>query len=99
MRFPLEPQHVASTPRAQQACRRDQAASFCRDARLRSCGSRWRLRRRIDLGVTSTSSSSRSEEHTSELQSLMRTSYVVFCLQNKNKLFHMKNNRTHTKLT
>src|SRR3546814_6255227 len=25
----------------------------------------------------------RSEEHTSELQSLMRTSYVVFCLQKK----------------
>src|SRR3546814_1026090 len=27
----------------------------------------------------------RSEEHTSELQSLMRTSYAVFCLQKKNK--------------
>src|SRR3546814_5413752 len=26
----------------------------------------------------------RSEEHTSELQSLMRTSYAVFCLKNKN---------------
>src|SRR3546814_4373503 len=26
----------------------------------------------------------RSEEHTSELQSLMRTSYAGFCLQNKN---------------
>src|SRR3546814_2173251 len=26
----------------------------------------------------------RSEEHTSELQSLMRTSYAVFCLQTKN---------------
>src|SRR3546814_9147064 len=26
---------------------------------------------------------SRSEEHTSELQSLMRISYAVFCLQNK----------------
>src|SRR3546814_8903210 len=26
---------------------------------------------------------SRSEEHTSELQSLMRTSYAVFCLKNK----------------
>src|SRR3546814_5559263 len=25
----------------------------------------------------------RSEEHTSELQSLMRSSYAVFCLQNK----------------
>src|SRR3546814_2488868 len=27
----------------------------------------------------------RSEEHTSELQSLMRTSYAVFCLKKKNK--------------
>src|SRR3546814_5859877 len=28
---------------------------------------------------------SRSEEHTSELQSLMRSSYAVFCLKKKNK--------------
>src|SRR3546814_9863700 len=28
----------------------------------------------------------RSEEHTSELQSLMRISYDVFCLKKKNKL-------------
>src|SRR3546814_10000044 len=28
--------------------------------------------------------SSRSEEHTSELQSLMRISYAVFCLKKKN---------------
>src|SRR3546814_9237340 len=27
----------------------------------------------------------RSEEHTSELQSLMRISYAVFCLKNKNR--------------
>src|SRR3546814_6948631 len=27
----------------------------------------------------------RSEEHTSELQSLMRISYAVFCLKNKHK--------------
>src|SRR3546814_5471848 len=33
----------------------------------------------------------RSEEHTSELQSLMRTSYAVFCLKKKKK--HTK---THT---
>src|SRR3546814_5810987 len=29
----------------------------------------------------------RSEEHTSELQSLMRTSYAVFCLKQKNKFY------------
>src|SRR3546814_9943345 len=30
----------------------------------------------------------RSEEHTSELQSLMRNSYAVFCLKKKNKFKH-----------
>src|SRR3546814_5564914 len=30
----------------------------------------------------------RSEEHTSELQSLMRISYAVFCLQKKNTTTH-----------
>src|SRR3546814_5189880 len=30
----------------------------------------------------------RSEEHTSELQSLMRISYAVFCLKKKNKTKH-----------
>src|SRR3546814_8301767 len=34
----------------------------------------------------------RSEEHTSELQSLMRTSYAVFCLKKKKK----KNDRRKT---
>src|SRR3546814_6711632 len=29
----------------------------------------------------------RSEEHTSELQSLMRISYAVFCLKKKNKMY------------
>src|SRR3546814_2155568 len=33
--------------------------------------------------ATSTAASSRSEEHTSELQSLMRISYAVFCLKKK----------------
>src|SRR3546814_3914588 len=37
----------------------------------------------------------RSEEHTSELQSLMRTSYAVFCLQQKRTNQHTKH-RTHT---
>src|SRR3546814_4999385 len=30
---------------------------------------------------------SRSEEHTSELQSLMRISYAVFCLKKKTKMY------------
>src|SRR3546814_2071346 len=35
-------------------------------------------------------STGRSEEHTSELQSLMRISYAVFCLKKKNKNMHMR---------
>src|SRR3546814_1066055 len=31
----------------------------------------------------------RSEEHTSELQSLMRTSYAVFCLKKKQPIYHV----------
>src|SRR3546814_5199880 len=36
----------------------------------------------------------RSEEHTSELQSLMRISYAVFCLKKKKK----PNHTTHTSI-
>src|SRR3546814_5938378 len=42
---------------------------------------------------------SRSEEHTSELQSLMRISYAVFCLKKKNnqqpnkRLLHLHTNQ------
>src|SRR3546814_7262228 len=41
----------------------------------------------------------RSEEHTSELQSLMRISYAVFCLKKKTKTIHkkQKRNRSHHK--
>src|SRR3546814_3619210 len=42
-----------------------------------------RLRKRVNNFLR------RSEEHTSELQSLMRISYAVFCLKKKN---HIKNN-------
>src|SRR3546814_1268186 len=48
----------------------------------------------------------RSEEHTSELQSLMRISYAVFCLKKKKKhtkeqlkesKIHRQNKKTHTR--
>src|SRR3546814_5418894 len=43
-------------------------------------------------------SGDRSEEHTSELQSLMRISYAVFCLKNKNQtLNHSKYTSDHYK--
>src|SRR3546814_5308913 len=37
----------------------------------------------------------RSEEHTSELQSLMRISYAVFCLKKKNIIITTKTRITH----
>src|SRR3546814_8854525 len=51
----------------------------------------WRPGRNLSvagLGVISVSMSMRSEEHTSELQSLMRISYAVFCLKKKTKKNH-----------
>src|SRR3546814_6573609 len=46
----------------------------------------------------SIANSARSEEHTSELQSLMRISYAVFCLKKKNtnnhQTAHNNNNQT-----
>src|SRR3546814_9673311 len=48
-------------------------------------------KRLMDLyGVVST----RSEEHTSELQSLMRISYAVFCLKKKTQYSQKKKTKT-----
>src|SRR3546814_1216355 len=41
----------------------------------------------VDGSASPSAAAVRSEEHTSELQSLMRLSYAVFCL--KNKITHM----------
>src|SRR3546814_2751940 len=49
----------------------------------------WRL---ASICVQSRSVKKRSEEHTSELQSLMRISYAVFCLKKK------KQKHTHDKI-
>src|SRR3546814_9787972 len=43
--------------------------------------------------------SSRSEEHTSELQSLMRTSYAVFCLKKKKHQKPHKKTRSQNQFT
>src|SRR3546814_2219544 len=42
--------------------------------------------------VSSNAEGNRSEEHTSELQSLMRISYAVFCLKKKKNIKQNKNN-------
>src|SRR3546814_983145 len=61
-----------------------------------------RARRRRRRPAVSRRTQLRSEEHTSELQSLMRISYAVFCLKKKkNKITritsheHTKQNTTH----
>src|SRR3546814_9535800 len=41
---------------------------------------------RVVIGVADLRRILRSEEHTSELQSLMRISYAVFCLKKKKKI-------------
>src|SRR3546814_10250013 len=46
-------------------------------------------RGRSTTTIAASSTSTRSEEHTSELQSLMRISYAVFCL--KKKTIHIQN--------
>src|SRR3546814_5853206 len=45
----------------------------------------WRNPRTRPCGRSQKRWSGRSEEHTSELQSLMRISYAVFCLKKKSK--------------
>src|SRR3546814_9816026 len=42
-------------------------------------------------------SSRRSEEHTSELQSLMRISYAVFCLKKKKSTLHERTDNLYKK--
>src|SRR3546814_7589518 len=57
------------------------------------------LRRRIQRTSThlhTWATQARSEEHTSELQSLMRKSYAVFCLKKNNKYNKNNNNKHYT---
>src|SRR3546814_6614747 len=76
------------------------AASPCRDRRSGSRGRSSARRRHPPMPAsrcpcfraaarrrgTKSRGPSRSEEHTSELQSLMRISYAVFCLKKKNNI-------------
>src|SRR3546814_2503720 len=54
---------------------------------------RARIAALFDDGDTST----RSEEHTSELQSLMRNSYAVFCLKKRQNTLLTSRQCTHTR--
>src|SRR3546814_4740986 len=55
-------------------------------------------RARRASGIAPVGRALRSEEHTSELQSLMRISYAVFCLKKKTQRYHT-NSQTYTQET
>src|SRR3546814_10148096 len=65
-------------------------AASTRTDPLEALSRRFVATRRLSLDLARPLSDARSDAHTSELQSLMRISYAVFCLQNKH---------THTQLT
>src|SRR3546814_3895478 len=58
--------------------------TFARPAAYKTDGTA-RCARRDLAGAAGCIATGRSEEHTSELQSLMRISYAVFCLKQKKK--------------
>src|SRR3546814_11605679 len=53
----------------------------------------------VSVAIFRVNYSHRSEEHTSELQSLMRISYAVFCLKKKNTHQSSNNNNNPFKYT
>src|SRR3546814_1416739 len=59
-------------------------------------GPKSRCRSSCRGGETACQPSPRSEEHTSELQSLMRISYAVFCLKKKTTYTTQNNNQENT---
>src|SRR3546814_9219536 len=82
------------------ACRRG-----IRNRRIRS-GRRWHPGCQADVPypdrvrafcLPDRAGAARSEEHTSELQSLMRISYAVFCLKKKQIIKSEKNTSTYQK--
>src|SRR3546814_5228372 len=81
---------------AHRAAHQREEGAFLRHARAGAChlgchqrfGGQRAIRNRIAARktVAPRAAAQRSEEHTSELQSLMRISYAVFCLKKKKKI-------------
>src|SRR3546814_8702006 len=78
---PLAPQNVPSPPLSY----RCPSAPAPRRAHAHNRAAIW-LRLRLKRLLPPPWRCGRSEEHTSELQSLMRISYAVFCLKKKKKI-------------
>src|SRR3546814_3464739 len=72
--LPLQTAHEADLRQRPVRCRKDRRAQAVRGYRL----------------LLHRQSAPRSEEHTSELQSLMRISYAVFCLKKKKRIHRYK---------
>src|SRR3546814_7892187 len=79
----------------------DWSSDVCSSDLRNSAGCRRCARSSACRGRSSACAARRSEEHTSELQSLMRISYAVFCLKKKTsttpKLWICKYNQTTNK--
>src|SRR3546814_3432150 len=65
---------------------RSQAAGLCRGV---PCSGKAAPAPADAIGCAAATGGARSEEHTSELQSLMRISYAVFCLKTKLHRIHV----------
>src|SRR3546814_2918724 len=76
---------VAAASGARPAALDAYGARLCGDRRAIAGLSGGASRRSGDGGDAGGDRTGRSEEHTSELQSLMRISYAVFCLKKKKK--------------
>src|SRR3546814_984180 len=76
------------------AAREVTAIAFAAHAQRRFADQRRTDLDRLDFGVLDPLRRRRSEEHTSELQSLMRISYAVFCLKKKTKQRDNKHKKT-----
>src|SRR3546814_1799313 len=92
----------ASTPLAQGYLLGAQEAGTADKAKEGSCGAD--KAKEGSCGADKAKEGKRSEEHTSELQSLMRISYAVFCLKKKkentlNKLTRPSHGREHSLIT
>src|SRR3546814_2156839 len=75
------------------------AAAFCARKTMQAhhpkkLPSKWPFPARRSQGKSGGLTRGRSEEHTSELQSLMRISYAVFCLKKKKKQHHQHNKKS-----
>src|SRR3546814_9227506 len=89
------PNAMTHAARTREASRKAAGADGVRDGTVEAA----RILRppSTDVRSQTCATTSRSEEHTSELQSLMRNSYAVFCLKKKITTTTKQTHSTHTR--